>query len=183
MSGIAVTNEQLRSSPVKEESQVDPDFSASGGPVTHLDLVRLVERVHRRYLDLLRTELTKLNIDDVSPAQVMLLFTIGSGELSVKDILERGNYLGSNASYNLKHLLEVSYIEREASARDRRSARIRLGAKGQELCRQVMAIDAVYHGMIARTIEEAREVEAAFRTLRRIELTWMTAMRYSEDWR
>jgi hypothetical protein len=71
-----------------------------------LDLTRDVERVHRRYLDLLRTELNKLGVGDVSPAQVLMLFTIGNDELSVRDLLERGNYLGSNASYNLKKLAD-----------------------------------------------------------------------------
>lgn len=150
---------------------------------THLDLVRLIERAHRRSLDLLRAELSRLGINDISPTQVLVLFTIGGDELSVKDLLERGNYLGSNASYNLKHLADVNYIEREPSPRDRRSARIRLAGKGHELCDIIRSVDVGYHNMVAGNPDERREIEIAYRTLRRVELTWSTAMRYAEPWR
>ena len=53
----------------------EPVRRPAAAPVQHLDLAREVERIHRRYLDLLRTELSKLGIDEVSPAQVLMLFT------------------------------------------------------------------------------------------------------------
>ena len=149
-------------------------------PVQHLDLARDVERIHRRYLDLLRTELSKLGIDEVSPAQVLMLFTIGNDELSVRDLLDRGNYLGSNASYNLKRLSETHYIVREASSRDRRSARIRLTEKGQNLCETIRKIDRNYQQLMARTEQESRDLETTIRTLRRVEVIFITAMRYGE---
>ncbi len=102
----------------------------------HLDLARDIERIHRRYLDLLRAEMAKIGVDDISPTQVLMLFTIGGDELSVRDLLERGNYLGSNASYNLKQLGAAGYINREASSRDRRSARIQPDAKGSRPVRR-----------------------------------------------
>ena len=148
--------------------------------VQHLDLAREVERVHRRYLDLLRTEMSKLGIDDVSPAQVLMLFTIGNDELSVRDLLERGNYLGSNASYNLKRLSETQYIVREASSRDRRSARIRLTPKGHHLCETIRKIDRNYQQLMARNEDESRDLDTTVRTLRRVEVIFITAMRYGE---
>ena len=151
-----------------------------GPPIQHLYLAHDVERVHRRYLDLLRTEMSKLGVDDVSPAQVLMLFTIGSDELSVRDLLERGNYLGSNASYNLKRLWEAQYIVREASSRDRRSARIRLTPKGHNLCDTIRKIDRNYQQLLARNDEEARDLETTIRTLRRVEVIFITAMRCGE---
>ncbi|WP_245518119.1 MULTISPECIES: MarR family transcriptional regulator [Azorhizobium] len=167
-------------------SMSDPDPSETGAAapatatdaVTHLELVRVIERVHRRYFDLLRVELTRLGVDDISPSQVMLLFTIGEDELSVRDLLERGHYLGSNASYNLKQLLEANYIVRAASARDRRSARIRLDAKGRNLCNLIRSVDETYHRLVARDAEETRELGIAFAMLRRLEFVWTNALRY-----
>src|SRR5215208_3803470 len=75
--------------------------------VTHIEIVRVIERLHRRSLDLVRADLIEAGIDDLSPSQVMMLFTIGSSELSVRDLIERGYYLGSNASYSLKRLVEA----------------------------------------------------------------------------
>ena len=156
------------------------DDEATPLNIRHLDLARDVERVHRRYLDLLRAELTKLGVDDVSPAQVLMLFTIGTDELSVRDLLERGNYLGSNASYNLKRLFEAAYIERQASSRDRRSARIRLAAKGHELCATIRAIDQSYQRRMVRDPQELRDLETTVRTLRRVEVMILTTMKYGD---
>src|SRR5690349_1745557 len=77
-------------------------YRAGSTAVTHIEIVRVIERLHRRSLDLIRADLIHAGIDDLSPSQVMMLFTIGSGELSVRDLIERGYYLGSNASYSLK---------------------------------------------------------------------------------
>jgi DNA-binding MarR family transcriptional regulator len=148
--------------------------------VTHLELARVIERAHRRYADLLRVELIRLGIDDISPAQVMVLFTIGHDELSVRDLLERGHYLGSNASYNLKQLVDSGYVDRAHSQRDRRSARLRLTEKGRELCNAIRSVDETYHRLVARDEHEARELAIAFHLLRRLELVWTSTMRYGE---
>jgi len=146
----------------------------------HLDLVRTVERVHRRFLDLFRIDLGRLGIDDVSPSQVMMLFMIGSDELTVRDLIERGYYLGSNASYNLKRLVESGYVDRGVSERDRRSARIRLSEKGQKLCDAVQKIDGTYYHLVVRNPKDARELETAIRALKRLEQAWSAALRYGE---
>ncbi|MGU3495969.1 MarR family transcriptional regulator [Xanthobacteraceae bacterium A53D] len=163
-----------------EPSGADADTSASAEMITHLELVRVIERVHRRYCDLLRVELTRLGIDDISPAQVMLLLTIGEEELSVRDLLERGHYLGSNASYNLKQLLEANYILRTASARDRRSARLRLDAKGRHLCEMIRGVDENYHRLVARDADEERDLGITYAMLRRMEFVWTNALRYGD---
>lgn len=146
--------------------------------VAHLDIVRVVERLHRRSLDLIRADLLEAGIDDLSPSQVMMLFTIGSGELSVRDLIERGYYLGSNASYSLKRLVEAEYVVRTASERDRRSARIKLSEKGLRLCEMIKHIDRTYHQLVTRDEEEVRELEITFRTLKRLEQAWSNAVRY-----
>jgi len=111
---------------------------------------------------------------------VMMLFTIGPGELSVRDLIERGYYLGSNASYSLKRLVEAEYVIRTASERDRRSARIRLSDKGRRLCEAVRQIDRRYQQLVAQNEDEIRELETTFRTLKRLEQTWSNVVRYRE---
>jgi DNA-binding MarR family transcriptional regulator len=146
--------------------------------ITHIEIVRVIERLHRRSLDLVRADLIEAGIDDLSPSQVMMLFTIGSSELSVRDLIERGYYLGSNASHSLKRLVEAEYVIRTASERDRRSARIRLSDKGRELCDMIRRNDKTYHQLVARNEAEMRDLETTFRTLKRIEQAWSNAVRY-----
>ena len=159
-------------------SQGLPRMDTSG--VSHIDIVRAIERLHRRSLDLIRADLIQAGVDDLSPSQVMMLFTIGPGELSVRDLIERGYYLGSNASYSLKRLVEADYIIRTASERDRRSARIRLSEKGRQLCDLIRQIDKGYYQLVVRNDAEARELESTFRTLKRLEQAWSSALRYRE---
>lgn len=146
--------------------------------VTHLELANTVERIYRRFADLLRVDLIRLGKDDISPSQVALLFTIGDDELSVRDLLDRGHYMGSNASYNLKQLAESGYVERQVMARDRRSARLKLTPKGHELCRALHEFHEEYHNALTSNIEDQDEMETALRTLRRLEEFWTQTLRY-----
>ncbi|WP_421700431.1 MarR family winged helix-turn-helix transcriptional regulator [Ancylobacter sp.] len=154
------------------------DGPAGSAQVTPLDIGRLIERAHRRFLDVLRAELTRLGVDDISPSQVMLLFNIGNDELSVRDLLERGHYLGSNASYNLKQLVDAEYVHRAASQRDRRSARLRLTTKAQSLCDAIRAThDGRPAGSQPAQDDESDDLTVAYGVLRRLELHWTGALR------
>lgn len=160
-------------------ANVLPNLSEGEQPVvTHLELARTVERINRRFADLLRIEMGKLGVVDIGPAQVMVLFTIGSDELSVRDLLDKGHYLGSNVSYYLKQLVDLGYIDRAASPRDRRSARISLTDRGRAVCDALRAADESYHRMIVRDEDEGRELEIAYRVLQKLELVWTNAARY-----
>jgi DNA-binding MarR family transcriptional regulator len=134
------------------------------------DLPRLIERMHRRYLDVVRIELARRGFNDISPVQAMMLGTIGQEEISVRDMIERGYYLGSNASYNLKNLVDGGYVLRQASARDRRSARLKLSAKGREI---LEALGKLNQQMAENLIKEAQsDLETTQLTLRRLERRW-----------
>ena len=139
------------------------------------DLPRLIERMHRRYLDVVRIELTRCGFNDISPVQAMMLGMIGGEEISVRDLIERGYYLGSNASYNLKSLVDGGYINRQASTRDRRSARLKVSAKGREI---LDALSKLNLHMADGLIRDAgSDLEATHHTLRRIERRWTDAIR------
>jgi len=159
-------------------SRLGPDNGSNNMTVTHLELANTVERIYRRFADLLRVDLIRLGKDDISPAQVALLFTIGDDELSVRDLLDRGHYMGSNASYNLKQLAESGYVERHVMARDRRSARIKLTRKGHELCESLHEFHEEYHNALTNDLQDQQEMETALRTLRRLEEFWTQTLRY-----
>lgn len=168
-----------QSSPAQKRSVSRTAFSIEGADseieITHLEIARLIERSHRRFLDLLRVDLSRLGREDISPSQVMLLFTIGNDELSVRDLLERGHYLGSNASYNLKQLVDADYVSRSASLRDRRSARLRLTEKAVTLCESIRAIhDSRQSG---HDEAETEELGVAYGVLRRLEMLWSDSLR------
>jgi DNA-binding MarR family transcriptional regulator len=142
------------------------------------DLPRLIERMHRRYLDVVRIELAQNGYHDISPVQAVMLGTIGGAggneEISVRDLIERGYYLGSNASYNLKNLVEGGYVERQASVRDRRSARLRLSEKGRLILGLLTKLNLSMAENLLKT--EGREIEITHQTLRHFERRWTEAI-------
>jgi DNA-binding MarR family transcriptional regulator len=99
----------------------------------YLEALGLVERLHRRLLDVIKDEFDRSGRSDVNSVQALLLFNIGDSELSASELRSRGYYLGSNVSYNLKKLVDMGYIHHQRSRLDRRSVRLSLTDKGQEL--------------------------------------------------
>ncbi|PWC34512.1 transcriptional regulator [Azospirillum sp. TSO35-2] len=142
-------------------------------------MARLIERMHRRYLDVVRVGLSKQGIEDIGPVQALMVMLIGEDELSVRDLMERGYYLGSNASYSLKILVDAGYINRAANQRDRRTARLQLTDKGRELWDGLRRMEQAQAEALVRNDTEVRDLKAAYRTLRRLDRLWGDMVRYS----
>ena len=92
----------------------------------YLDVVALIERLHRQFLEVVKLELDTQGVHDINNVQAMILFNIGDLEMTVGELTLRGCYLGSNVSYNVKKMVENNYLVQERSAHDRRSVRVRL---------------------------------------------------------
>ena len=76
----------------------------------YLQIVNLFERLHRRLLDVVKAELDRLAVRDANNVQALIVFNIGMDEYSVGDLTQRGYYLGTNITYNLKKLSSAEYI-------------------------------------------------------------------------
>jgi len=99
----------------------------------YLETLTMVERLHRRLLDVIKDEFDRRGRSDVNAVQALLLFNIGDKELTAGELRTRGYYLGSNVSYNVKKLVEMNYLHHARSRLDRRSVRISLTPKGKEV--------------------------------------------------
>src|ERR1700751_5319844 len=99
----------------------------------YLEALTLVERLHRRLLDVIKDEFDRRNRNDVNSVQALLLFNIGDKELTAGELRTRGYYLGSNVSYNVKKLVEMGYLHHARSRVDRRAVRISLTPLGYEV--------------------------------------------------
>jgi DNA-binding MarR family transcriptional regulator len=99
----------------------------------YMESLHLVERLHRRLLDVIKDEFDRVGRSDVNGVQALLLFNIGDGELTAGELRTRGYYLGSNVSYNLKKLVDAGYIDHKRSKADRRSVRVSLTEKGKSV--------------------------------------------------
>ncbi len=107
---------------------------------TYAETIALIERLHRRFLDVLRIELERLGVDQINNIQSLLLANIGDDEVSVGELMSRGYYLGSNVSYNLKSLVAAGLVIQERSQHDRRVVRVRLSPQGKALRGEIAGI-------------------------------------------
>jgi DNA-binding MarR family transcriptional regulator len=131
----------------------------------------LIERLHRRFLDVVKAELDRLKIDDVNNVQTLILYNIGEEQLTIGELTNRGYYLGSNVSYNVKKLVENGYLEQARAQHDKRSTRIKLSAKAITLCKK---IDELYQRNIDVLSKETNQSELASlnKTLTQLEIFW-----------
>lgn len=147
---------------------------------TYLQITRMIERLHRRHLDMLRYELDRLGVDGISAAQALMLTKMRGQSISVRDLVERGYYLGSNVSYNIKQLVSSGLVVQERSSHDRRSLRVNLTKKGEELCRQIAEAEKKHAAALGTRPDEAIQIDAACQLLRRLETSWSDYLRYGE---
>ncbi|MDJ0683316.1 MAG: MarR family winged helix-turn-helix transcriptional regulator [Alphaproteobacteria bacterium] len=99
----------------------------------YLEVIRLIERLHRQFLEVIKGELDRAGVRDINNIQALILYNIGEDELTVGELTHRGYYLGSNVSYNVRKMVENGYLIQERSAHDRRSVRVRLSDKGLDV--------------------------------------------------
>jgi DNA-binding MarR family transcriptional regulator len=139
----------------------------------YLEVISLIERLHRQFLEVVKLELDALRIQDVNNVQAMMLFNMGEAELSVGELTLRGYYLGSNVSYNIKKLSESGYLMAERSVHDRRSIRIRLTPKGRSLRNRLSEMLNRHEEMLGQTQIRITDLQSAAATLQQIERFWM----------
>ena len=111
-----------------------PAQEAHNAPIRshYLESLTLVERLHRRLLDVIKDEFDRRGRSDINSVQALLLYNIGDREVTAGELRTRGYYLGSNVSYNVKKLVEMGYLSPSARSRiDRRSVRISAHRKGR----------------------------------------------------
>ncbi|MBT3990625.1 MAG: MarR family transcriptional regulator [Rhodospirillaceae bacterium] len=136
------------------------------------NLTKTIERLHRQFLDVVRAELIRLGIRDLTAVQALLLTNIGDQEILIRELIERGYYQGSNVSYNLKKLVEYGYIHQQRAEHDKRSMQIRLTEKSKEICQKIKALEARTANSLAVEGMEIVEVGHVQRILNQVERVW-----------
>ena len=145
----------------------------------YLEALTLVERLHRRLLDIIKDEFDRRGRADINAVQALLLYNIGDKELTAGELRTRGYYLGSNVSYNLKKLVEMGFLDHQRSRVDRRSVRIKLTDKGREV-RDI--VDMLYQKHIGTVTQvggiNSDEFATLNKSLQRLERFWTDQILY-----
>ena len=139
----------------------------------YLEVISLVERLHRHFLEVVKLELDGLGVHDINNVQGLMLFNIGDAEMTVGELTLRGCYLGSNVSYNLKKMVEHDYLVQERSVHDRRSIHVKLTDKGRALRDRMSGMHQRHVEMLAQTPITNDALDNVNVTLRRLERFWV----------
>lgn len=145
----------------------------------YLQTTRLIERLHRRFLDVIKAELDRLGIQDINNVQTLILFNINVDQLTVGELTARGYYLGSNVSYNVKKLVENGYLLQERSAHDRRMTRVKLSQKGLDLTAKIDELYARNARQIEGKVATADQLKQINQTLTALERYWSNLVSFA----
>jgi DNA-binding MarR family transcriptional regulator len=138
----------------------------------YLDLISLIERLHRQFLELVKLELDALGVRDINNVQATMLFNIGDADMTVGELTIRGCYLGSNVTYNVKKLVEQGYLAQCRSVTHGRSIHIRLTEKGQRLRDGQVGMYRRHMSMLSEAAVNADDLQTAEVTLRGLQEFW-----------
>jgi DNA-binding MarR family transcriptional regulator len=174
MARVMATNDALSEAPIPDT--LNPQALTD----TYVRMTRLIERLHRRHLDMLRFELDRLEVDGISAAQALILTKIQGQTIGVRDLVERGYYLGANASYNIKQMVACDLIAQERSPHDRRATRLKLTEKGEALCRQIAEAEKFHAAALTKDLGDLSEIDNACTVLKSLETTWSNYLRYGD---
>jgi len=157
-------------------SRAEPELRIAN---IYLETLTMVERLHRRLLDVIKDEFDRHDRSDVNAVQALLLYNIADKELTAGELRTRGYYLGSNVSYNVKKLVEMGFLHHARSRIDRRSVRISLTEKGKEVHHIVAAVYEKH----ARTVEQigglpGEDLARVNVSLLRLERYWTDQIKY-----
>ena len=140
------------------------------------DMTHLVERLHRRLLDVVRAELTRADILDLNGVQALLLVNVGEGEIAVRDLVERGYYLGSNVSYNIRKLTELGYLKQKPTKHDRRSLTVVPTEKAKKAIAAVRKGEKMHAEAYAVALEPLGDIAMVREALKRLEIVWTDSL-------
>lgn len=146
----------------------------------YIDLTLLIERLHRRFLDVLRTELKRIGIRDINGVQALILANIGDDEIVIRDLIERGYYQGSNVSYNIKKLTDYGYLDQERALHDKRSITVKLTEKGRQVVVGVRELEEKNGMKFQESIGDPDTMINSIEMLRKLERTWDEYIRYGD---
>lgn len=138
----------------------------------YFEAVVMIERLHRLFLEVVKMELDRLHTRDINNVQALVLYNIGQSQLTVGELTNRGYYLGSNVSYNLRKMVQNDYVTQVPSPHDKRSSHVKLSPKGLELFAKLDLILGSQANILHKEVAGPEDMDSFCQTLRKLETFW-----------
>ncbi len=141
----------------------------------------MIESLHRLFIDVLKTDLSRAGIRGINGVQALLMTDIGEEQIVIRDLVERGYYLGSNVSNNIKKLTDLGYLNRERSTHDRRPVTISLTEKALQVVERMRNLLNDSAETFSQSGAGLQDMENTCGQLRSLERIWADYINYGNE--
>lgn len=136
----------------------------------YFETMATIEQLHKLYLEVMKMELDRLDKKDINNVQASVLYNIGQSQITVGELTEKGYYLGTNVSYNLRKMVQNDYVIQEMSPYDKRAFHVKLSPKGLNLFKNLNKAIENQEKIFHKEVMDQYGTEDFSRTLRKIEI-------------
>ncbi|MDR0695195.1 MAG: MarR family winged helix-turn-helix transcriptional regulator [Holosporales bacterium] len=130
------------------------------------------EKNYRLFLDIIKQELDSIGAVDINAIQAFILMNINDNVVTIGEVITRGYYIGSNASYNIKKMTMNNYIHQTQSDFDKRAAYLKLTQKGLNLCNKLYDSVNNYLKIFETSIGGDFDIDQCIGVMKKIEHFW-----------
>lgn len=136
-----------------------------------IQMLQAIELLHRRFLDVITTELGRRETA-LSSVQALILSHVGDKPISLGQLQSLGHYEGTNLTYNIGKLAKNGYVILSRPQWDKRSSLIELTSEGREVAQLISKIIDGHAGALAEIGISGAELSLITRTLTHLNKFW-----------
>lgn len=93
----------------------------------------MFSRMHTIFMEIIRLELERLGVYNLTSTQYMILQHLGTDRIPVGDLSLRISYFGTNISYNVRKMVESGHLIQEKAEHDHRTHYVFISPQSKEL--------------------------------------------------
>ena len=137
------------------------------------------EKSYKLFLDIVKLELDALGCADINCTQALILMNINENVVTIGEVLSRGYYTGSNASYNLRKMITNGYVNQTPSDYDKRASYLKLTPKGVALYEKLDSALQKHAKALEDNFKNKADVTKGLEFLKKLEHFWKERLAHS----
>ena len=97
-------------------------------------------------------------------------------EISIRELADRGYYIGSSLTYNVRQLVDSGYLMQNRAEHDHRSMRTHATEKGRELCQGLREMEMRHASSVG-----SADIVSVRNYLRDLKNVWSDSIQFDRD--
>ena len=111
----------------------------------------------------------------------MILLNINENVVTTGEVITKGYYIGSNASYNVKKLVNAGYLTSVQSDYDKRTILLKLTEKGLQLCDRINKSLDTHMNKAEKVSKSKLDMKVGLGFMKNLERFWNDVLRNRGD--